>query len=434
MKFQKYIILSLLVSLTYGLQAQNSVKELDVNGLKVIFMPSSKATVSAAMFFRGGTANYAENQQGIEKLTLAATSECGTKKYTKDEFKDEADKYGVSINGDTNYDYGSISMSCVKPYFKEGWNLFVEAVNNPVFDNKELELLKQKLVAGLNDAKSDPDNTLENMCMQNLFMGTRYASDPKGTVETMGAFTQNEVKEYYSKLLNVNRMALVVVGNLTETEVKDLIAQAFGKLPSSSINPMPAAMDTKVTENAINVEKRQLATNYIQGMMGAPAYTSLDSYAYRLAFSILSNKLFEEVRTKRNLSYAPYSYATSGYLPYSIVYVTTTKPNEAVKVMVHEMDSLKNKGFTPVDLRDAKSEYSTSVFMSKQSNNSIAYSLGAAEMKGSWKYSTEIMDRINAVTLPQLQKAFAKYAVGIKWNYLGDDSLIDKAVFDKKVE
>ena len=434
MKIQKYIFVALLVFLSFGVQASNSVKEMTVNGLKVVFLPSSKETVSAIMFFKGGTSNYDLKQQGIGSLTLAATSDCGTQKYSKDAFKNMADKYGVSVNGSAGYDYSTISLECVKPYFSEGWKLFSEAVNHPVFEKKELGLLKQKLIANIQNKKSNPDNTLSDMCMKNTFKGTRYEYEVSGTVETMNAFTQDEVKNYYNSLLNANRMILVIVGNLKENDIKEMVEKDFGNLPSTPIKPMPAAIATTINSNSLHTESRQLSTNYIQGMMGAPAFTSADSYAYRLAFNILSNKLFEEVRTKRNLSYAPQAYSTTGFIPYSAVYVTTTKPNEAVTVMVNEMDSLKNGGFTNIELRNAKSEYTTYYFMSKQSTYNTAYSLGVAKLKGSVEMTTHFIDYINAVTLPQMQKVFGEYVDGINWNYLGDEALINKDVFNRTVQ
>jgi len=424
----------LLVSLSLGVQAKNSVKELTVNGLKVVFMPSSKQTVAAIMFFKGGTSNYDAKQQGIGSLTLAATSDCGTEKYTKDAFKNMADKYGVSVSGSAGYDYSSISLECVKPYFSEGWKLFSEAVNHPVFEKKELDLLKQKLIAGIQNRKSNPDNTLSDMCMKNTFQGTRYDYKVSGTVETMKAFTQDEVKNYYNKLLNVNRMVLVVVGNLNEQDIRKMVEKDFGNLPSTPIEPMPAAIATTIDSNSLHTQSRKLSTNYIQGMLGAPAFTSPDSYAFRLAFNILRNKLFEEIRTKRNLSYAPQAFSSTGFIPYSAVYVTTTKPNEAVTVMVNEMDTLKNNGFTPIDLRNSKSEYTTYYFMGKQSTYNTAYSLGVAKIKGSIDMTTHFIDHIDAVTLPQMQKVFGEYVAGINWNYLGDESVIDKDVFNRKVK
>jgi len=431
MKNKIISIVILLSSLSIAVNAQNTVTELNVNGLKVLFKPSEKQTVCAVMFFKGGTANYKEQQQGIEDFALTAASECGTAKYDKDAFKDKADKYGIGMGGNSDYDYGYISMSCVKPYWNEGWDLFSEAINHPVFDKKEVGLLQQKIVSGLKMQESNPDNALNKMSMLNAFEGTRYASFPGGTVESMSAITQADIQAYYKQLLNVNRMLLVVVGNLTKEEVKSKVESAFSRLPSGAIQPIPVPTDFRVTANSLNVQNRPLATNYIDGIMGSPNPTTQDFYAFRLSMRILNEKLFEEVRTKRNLSYAPQAYVITDFLPHATIYVTTTKPKDAVTVMVDEIKRLRDGGFTNIDLRDAKSQIATAFYMGSESTFSNALSLGASEIKGSWKNYFEFLNKTNAVTLPQMQKVFAEYADGIKWNYLGDESLADKEVFEK---
>jgi len=48
----------------------------------------------------------------------------------------------------------------------------------------------------------------------------------------------------------------------------------------------------------------KIPTNYILGVAPGPARSHSDYPAFSLATRILSERLFEEVRTKRNLSYA----------------------------------------------------------------------------------------------------------------------------------
>lgn len=426
-------IISALVLTAAVTAAHAQTTEMTVNGLKVIFKPSTKQTVSAVMFFKGGTSNYSEKQQGIESLALGATTECGTTKYHKDAFKDIADKYSISLGGTSSYDYGYINMSCVKPYFKEGWDLFAQAITSPVFEAKELGMLQQKIVANLKQEEGDPDTKLGQMAMSSTFKGTRYAFRPSGTPESIEAFTQAQIANYYTKtMLNKNRMLLVVVGNISPEELKSQVEKAFANLPASPIaSVMAPAKDFRVQANTTNIENRELATNYIMGLMGAPNVTDKSFNAYRLAFDILSDKLFEEVRTKRNLSYAPSAFASGGFQPYSGIYVTTTKPKEAITVMVDEIKRLRNGGFTAVELRDAKSQFATSYFMKNESNGAIAMALGVSEIRGSWKNEEAFLDKINAVNLAELQSTFADYTNGIQWNYLGVEAQSDKEAFAK---
>lgn len=416
--------------------AKAQTTEMDINGLRVIFKHSDKYTVSAVMFYRGGTANYSQDKQGIEALALAATSECGTKKLDKDQFKDIADKYSISIGGGTSFDYGYVNLSCVKTYFNQGWDLFSQAILMPAFEEKELGLLQQKLKSNLQQEEGDPDTKLMLMARENAFPNSRNDYRPQGLPSTMGNFQQAEVKDYYyNTLLNKSRMLLVIVGSLDANALKQQLTATLGNLPQATVAALPKPAATSFNANNLKVENRSLATNYIVGVMGAPAIDNHKEYnAYRLAVDILSDKLFEEVRTKRNLSYAPYSFVSGNFAPYTGIYVTTTKPAEAVTVMTNEVKRLRNNGFTETELRDAKNGFATSYYMKNESNSAIAFALGTAEIKGSWKIEENLLNEINSLKLQDIQQAFNSYADGIRWNYLGDEKLADKAVFDKKVK
>jgi predicted Zn-dependent peptidase len=231
-------------------------------------------------------------------------------------------------------------------------------------------------------------------------------------------------------------MLLVVVGNISPEELKASVLKSFSNLVSyPTKTPIKATANSlQITESKLNLENRELATNYIMGLMGAPKSTDVKFNAYRLAIDILSDKLFEEVRTKRNLSYAPSAFVSGGAQTYSGIYVTTTKPKEAVNVMVDEIKRLRNGGFTAIELRDAKNQFATSYFMKNQSNSAMAMALGNAEIKETWKNEESFLEKINAVTLAEMQNTFAEYTDGIEWSYLGIEKQADKAAFERKVK
>ncbi len=417
----------ILFAFAVGAMAQTATTTFTVAGITVIYKPTLKQTINVSVYFKGGVGNYTADKAGIENLAISAVTECGTAKYNKDAFKDKADDYGISVYGSAGRDNAVIGLNCISQYFNEGWDLLAQAVTSPAFDEGEFGKLKQKAISGIKQSSSSPDARLNDMAMQNAFAGTPYAMNPAGTEETVGAIKAGDAKDYYyNTLLNKNRMFIVVVGNISKADITAKLNAAFAAIPAVAYQPTPLAAPA-ITGNAVNTEERQLATNYIIGIMNAPAYTSADYVPYRLAFASLSDKLFTEIRTKRNLSYAPQAFARGGAIPYSAVYVTTTNPKAAVEVMVDQIDSFKTTGFTEKDLKNSKALFITSNYMKDESTNAIAASLGAAETLGNWKIAEELPALINNTTQDQMTSAFRKYITGIKWNYLGIKKQADDA-------
>ncbi|MEJ6979164.1 pitrilysin family protein [Pedobacter sp. P351] len=413
--------------ITLGALAQSKATSFDVAGIKVILKPTQKEIINVSMYYRGGVTNYPADKAGIEHLALSAATECGTKKFNKDAFKDREDAYGVEVGGSSGYDNGTISMNCISRFFNEGWDLFSEAVVNPVFEPKELDMLKDKMISGLKQSESDPDDRIEHLTIKNAFNGTPYAIDPSGEESTLSKLSAAEVKDYYyNQLLNKKRMFIVVVGKISKEEIIKRVTSSFASLPVKAYKPALYSMPSPVSAKLM-LEERVLATNYITGSINAPAVSSSDYLPFRLAISALSNRLFREIRTKRNLSYAPYAHSVNRLMPYAVMYVSTTDPKASVEVMIGELRDLRDNGFSEEELASGKSGFITNNYMKEESTGAIASSLGSAEILGDWRIADETAERITKVTLSEMNSVLKKYVNTIRWSYLGDKKLADEA-------
>jgi len=404
----------------------NTTTSFMVNGLKVIFKPTVKEVISVRMYYRGGVYNYPGTQAGIESLALKAATECGTKKYNADKFRDLADEFGVSIGGSSTCDYGNIGIDCVAKYFNQSWDLFAEAINNPVFEEAEVQLLKSKQITYANGQQSDPDQHLDNLLVQNAFAGTPYATDPDGNEQTLTALNSADLKEYYYNLLNKNRMFIVVAGNITRQQIEEKIKATFATLPAKPYTA-PSPKTPVWTENKLDVESRQLATNYITAAFNAPPVNSPDFLAYRMGISAFGGTLFNELRTKLNLSYDPAAYAVSSQMAYGVLRVSTNSPKEAVEATDKTLSRLKELGISDDGLKYLKSSFITSNYIKQQGSGAITSNLGSAEINGGWEFAEKLPDLINAVTTDQINAAMLKYIGGLRWTYLGDPNLAKQA-------
>src|SRR5258707_15558352 len=96
---------------------------------------------------------------------------------------------------------------------------------------------------------------------------------------------------------------------------------------------MPPALS--FPSSSVDVTTRELPTNYIQGMFSAPPITSPDIYPMRVASSLLRDRVFEEVRVKRNLSYAPDAFLRNQSANIFGLYVTADAPTQARSAMLN---------------------------------------------------------------------------------------------------
>lgn len=409
--------------------AGNETQEFTVDGIKVILKSSPKEVVSAKLFVKGGTANYTKAEEGIEAFAFQLAMSGGTNTMDKLTFADESEKIGASINANTGMDFGAFNLTCVKMFWDKSWSLFADAIVNPAFDKDEFEILKEQLISGAKQTEADPDAHLRQISLLGSFAGKNYSKSPSGTTTSLPNFTIDQLKAYYNKTVGKQRLFLVVVGDVSKEDIIAKIKSSLSKLPLGT----PAAIEAKVSLKTPSVlqEDRQMATNYVRGMMDAPKVNTPEGVAMSVAMGIVSDRMFIELRTKRSLTYAPGAGYASSLVssPYSTLYVSSVDPKKSIEVMVEEVDKIRTNGFTEKELKDKKLSFLTDYYMGLETTENIAGQLGTGEVQGDWRQIDNFTKSVENLTVGQINAAFKKYSNSIKWTYLGDKSLVKSEDF-----
>jgi zinc protease len=403
--------------------------EMMASGVKVIVQPSGNQILEIQTIIRGGVQNYESNKQGIESLAMTALTECGTKNDTKNSFKNKLDKVSAQVYANASKDYSTISMNCIKTDFDAVWPLYADAITIPIFDEKEFDRIKQDAINGLRSQESQPDYAISNMATQIAFAGKDNAKRPEGTVATLTKLTATETKAYYNSVCTKARMLIVVVGEIDRAALEQKISTMLASVQEGK--PFTLKKETIAPfSNSFKAEKKDLATNYIQGITSAPAPGTPDFNAFNLAMRIFSQRHFLEVRTKNGLSYAPGSWFDGGSSPSANISVSTTDPNKYIGVVKALIDKTKKNGFTEDELRNIKTQYLTGFFYRQETNNAQANFIVSNEvLHNNWKRSLTISDDMKKVTLAELNTTFNKYIKNMVWAYQGNPSKVNATLF-----
>jgi len=405
------------------------VTEFDVNGLKVLIKRrEGSLTVAAGLFIRGGASNINASNAGIENLMLAASTEATTG-FPRDKMRSALSSMGTVIGNSSNNDYSVLSLACTRMHFDRSWQLFTDVILRPSFTKEDVGLVQQRMVVSLSDDQDSPDVYLQKLQEQVAYAGHPYLNDTSGTAETVGKLTVDDLRNYHDQLMETSRLLLVIVGDLNPTEVKTLIANSIGKLPRGNYTPkaVPALAFDKST---VEVTPRSLPTNYIQGLFTAPSLTSPDIYPMRVASSLLRDRVFEEVRVKRNLSYAPDAFLRSQAANVGGLYVTAVDANQSIRVMLSEITRLQQEAVSGEDIKGVIAQYLTTYYLGQETNAAQAGELAQSELiGGGWRNSTDFLEKLSAVTPADVQRVAQKYMKNIRFVVLGNPKSVDNSVF-----
>lgn len=432
-----FLLLSLLaaaasVNAQDAASAAKQITEFDVNGMKVIVKRREGApTVSAGLFFRGGSRELNIANAGIESLTLNVASE-GSKNFPRAVLRKELSRIGSSIGAGSNYDYSVLSLASTTHNFPASWRIFVDVALNPLFAAADVERVREARLTSLRSANDAPESQLEELSSKIVYAGHPYAVSPDGTIANMTRFNRADLAAYHKSLLQTSRMLLVIVGEFGDIEPEAFrmqIAKSFANLPRGNYkdSPLPSLTFSKPSAD---VEPKAVETNYVKGTFAAPSLRESDYYAMRAAISALATNVFQEVRVKRNLSYAPSADINSMAANTATISVSSTNPNEAVRIMLGEMKKLRERPLDAPTLKELSGFFLTTHYIKQETNAAQAGELAQYELLGGgWRNSLVFLDRIRSVTAAEVQAAANKYMRNVRFTVVGNPSDVDKTVF-----
>jgi len=405
------------------------VSEFEVNGLKVLLKRrEGSLTVAAGLFIRGGSANINAENAGIETLMLSAATEATTN-FPRAKMRSELSRMGTVIGSSSNSDYSVLSLATTRMHFERSWEIFTDVVLRPSFTKEDVALVQERQVVSLSDDTDNPDVYLQRLQERVAYAGHPYLNNVNGTPETVAKLTPEDLRQYHGKLMETSRLLLVIVGDLNLNDVRGLVTASFGKLPRGNYaaKPVPQLAFDKST---VDVTPRELKTNYIQGLFVAPALTSPDIYAMRIASSILRDRVFEEVRVKQNLSYAPDAFLRTQAANVGGLYVTAVDANKSIRLMLEEITRLQTEPVKDEDIHAVVAQYLTTYYLGQETNAAQAGELAQYELiGGGWRNSVDFLEKLEAVKPEDIQRVSQKYMKNIRFVVLGNPRSVNAGVF-----
>ena len=409
------------------------VTEFEVNGLKVLFKRrEGSLTVSAGLFIRGGARNITAQNAGIESLMLTAATEASTN-FPRERMRAERARLGIQLGSSINHDYSVLSIGSTRMSFDRAWQIFTDVALRPSFAKEDVSLLQARIVSSLRDDTDDPDTYLQRLQERAAYAGHPYLNRTQGTAETISQLTPEELRVYHRKVMQTSQLLLVVVGDLDVNQLKTLVTTAFGKLPRGNYatTPVPQLTFDRSSVEITQSESAELRTNYIQGYFTAPPLTSRDIYPLRVASAILRDRIFEEVRSRQNLSYAPSAFLLSQGANVGGLYVTAVDANRTIRAMLDEVYRLQREQVANEDIQAVVNQFLTNYYLGQETNAAQAGELAEYELiGGGWRNSVEVIERVKMVTPAEVQAAAQKYMRNFRFVVLSrDPQSIDRRVF-----
>ena len=332
------------------------------NGIKVLVVENHKLPRVAYSLSIDNRPIIEGEKAGVTSL-LGSILGNGTTTIPKDEFNEEIDFLGASLN----IGFSGGFASTLTRNNERVVELMTDAVINPLLSEEEFNKEKDKLIEALKADKKSLD-AIAGRVGSALSYGKNHAYGEFISEETLNNITFEDVLEYHERYFKPNNSYLVVIGDVNYKEIKSLISEKFGawEKGKSHTDPIPL-LTPNVNLTEINFIDLPTAT---QSSISVTNNVDLkmndeDYHAALITNNILGGGgegyLFKNLREDKGYTYGAYSslgssrYGVSRFTAGAKVRNVVT--DSAVVEIIKEINRIKTENVDAELLKNAKAKY-----------------------------------------------------------------------------
>jgi len=174
---------------------------------------------------------------GVATIMARAFSE-GTDKHSAEEFAAELERCGATLDAHADHPGVRLSLEVPVSRLSKGLGLLADALRAPAFADSEVERLVRNRLDEIPHETANPARRAAKELSKELFPATSRMSRPRqGTEETVADIDSAAVRAFYEKHVRPATGTLVVVGDLTGTDLDALLADTLGEWTGSPGEP-----------------------------------------------------------------------------------------------------------------------------------------------------------------------------------------------------
>ena len=380
---------------------RHSVTELD-SGVRVVTerLPSVRS-IALGFWVRTGSRDETVEQAGISHF-LEHLLFKGTDRFSSTEIDEIFDGMGAEINAGTGKETTSVYSRFLDQHLERAFDVLSDMVLRPAYPDIESE--RQVVIEEIAMYEDEPSDKVHDVLSRAVFGDHPLGRPVIGRAEVIASVPVPDIAGYHSHRYNSQNLVVAAAGNIDHDRLVALVEEAQGELPPPNdgrVEPPPPAEARRLFH--------QKETEQYHLCVGAPGLSRHDDrrFVLRVLDTILggstSSRLFQEIREKRGLAYAVFSYQ-SHYVDagQTSLYLGTRPENvqQAFEIIGRELERMRSEPISAEELNRAKENVKGRTVLSMESSLARMNRLGSALLMDVPLLTLdETLARIDAVTL-----------------------------------
>ncbi|HSD21846.1 MAG TPA: pitrilysin family protein [Anaeromyxobacter sp.] len=331
------------------------------NGLKVRLVEYRRLPVVAVNLLVGaGGARDPANLPGLASFTAAMITE-GTKTRSAIQLSDETNFLGASLRASASPDAAAVAGAVLAKHLGKYLELFADVTMNPSFPRADFERVQDQRLVTLLQQRDQPQPIASKAFIPVFWGRMPYGHYLLGDEAAVKATRPRDLAEFHARHYRPENAELVVVGDVSEAELKPLLEATLGRWKRGAAPRPLLAKPPAAPHRTILVEKPDAPQSYLLAGMPGVERSSPDFVAASVAFQVLgggsSSRLFRNLREEKGYTYGVYAMGDARRLAGVSLVAGSVKADvtgAALKEILGELARLRAEPVPAQELADAK--------------------------------------------------------------------------------
>jgi zinc protease len=401
------------------------------NGLKVLIQEVHTAPLASVWcWYRVGSKDEGPGVTGVSHWCEHMNFK-GTKNIPRDQVKGIIEKFGGAWNGYTWIDQTTYLETASKDALDRMLFIEAERMDACLYDPADCESERTVIISELQGGENDPEQLLDIEVAAAAFKVHPYHHPTIGWISDLRSMTRDDLYGHYRKYYVPSNATLVIVGDLdTEATLKSVEKHFGGIAPGSAPARVKSSEPEQQAERRV-VLRKPGTTAYWKVAHHAPAFTDESFFPLLVADAVLNgaaglniwsgggvSRPQRSARLYRALVDKGLASSVSGAVmptqhPYLYNIHAAVAEGQTIgaveDVVLGEIEKLRDGGITPEELKKVHAQLRARFVYDSDSVTDIAHQIGYFETIAEWPAYHMLRNRLDTVTVEQVQAAAVKY-------------------------
>jgi zinc protease len=313
----------------------------------------------------GGSGSNPENLPGLASFVASMLSR-GTAKRSQKQIADDFERLGARWWTNSNSDSSTIGMRVLKHNVEAAFEVLSDVALHPAFALEEIELMRNDRLVNIAQQQDNPGVLAQREFLKALYGPEHpYGQLGIGTEEANRKIRQTDLCDFYSNNYVPQHSALVIVGDLEQSEARTLGEQYFsewsGNAAAVSVPPAPKSVARRILiVDRPSSPQTQLLIGQLAIRRNHPDYVAMEVMNALLG-GMFSSRINHNLREVHGYTYGANSRLTYQRGLGNFVIsgaIRTNATAAAVMEVFHEIDRIRETLATADELAAAEESLS----------------------------------------------------------------------------